>query len=169
MSFTKFCIKFLLFSPGQPDPPRNLESQEVTTDTVRLSWQPPEYDGGSPITTYVIEKKTVKGQFWGRCISTRNTFHTVTGLESNTEYQFRVVALNLYGASEPCTATGTIATKRKCLQQNTKVPSIHHVYDEMVYHSKMYDATNFVVYLANGCDLKCIFSATNIAINWLCL
>ncbi len=98
---------------GQPDPPRNLESQEVTTDTVRLSWQPPAYDGGSNITTYVIEKKSVKSQYWGRCISTRNCFHTVTGLEPGTEYQFRVSALNLYGASEPCTASKAIATKRK--------------------------------------------------------
>ena len=37
-------------------------------------------------------------------------FHNVTGLAAEKEYEFRVIAENFYGRSEPCESTGPIKT-----------------------------------------------------------
>jgi hypothetical protein len=38
------------------------------------------------------------------------TFHNITSLTSSHEYQFRVIAENFYGKSEPCEPTAVIKT-----------------------------------------------------------
>lgn len=105
---------------GHPDPPRNLEVLDVTSDTVRLSWQPPLHDGGSTITSYVVEKRDGKSEAWARCVTSRNCFHTIVGLKPEADYQFRVTAMNSYGASEPCEASAIIATKRELVKDFSK-------------------------------------------------
>ena len=37
-----------------PLKPRNLTPDEVRAEHVKLSWQPPEDDGGTPITSYLV-------------------------------------------------------------------------------------------------------------------
>ncbi|WP_411017568.1 Ig and FN3 domain-containing protein, partial [Salmonella sp. s51090] len=39
-----------------PDPPRNLEVTDISTYAVRLYWQPPFYDGGNIVTSYMVVK-----------------------------------------------------------------------------------------------------------------
>ncbi|XP_072180959.1 twitchin-like [Diadema setosum] len=117
-----------------PDPPRNLEMLEVTSDTVRLSWQPPHYDGGSTITTYMVEKREVGLTTWARCISTKNTHHTVINLRPDTQYQFRIIAFNSYGPSEPCQASAVVCTKswRKTRPQFEDYEAKRRFYDSLV-------------------------------------
>ncbi|XP_071104533.1 twitchin-like isoform X3 [Haliotis cracherodii] len=93
-----------------PDSPRFPKVENIRDDSVVLSWKPPLNDGGSFITAYVVEKRELPSNNWIRSASTRFEFHNVTGLSANKEYEFRVVAENFYGRSEPCEPTTTIKT-----------------------------------------------------------
>ena len=95
----------------RPDSPR-LPLIEVVGDTyVNLSWQTPNWDGGSAITNYVIEKRTPGMDTWIRCASTRYLLHQVTGLNPQREYEFRVFAENIYGRSDPSDVSSLVSTK----------------------------------------------------------
>jgi len=68
-----------------------------------LSWQPPTEDGGTPITGYLVERCTVPSARWMRVTRepvTEATFK-VTQLMEDTQYEFRVIALNKVGESPP--------------------------------------------------------------------
>ncbi|KIH46191.1 hypothetical protein ANCDUO_23757 [Ancylostoma duodenale] len=44
-------------APGKPGKP-SVDEQNV--DSLRLSWLAPKEDGGSPITQYIVEMRTVR-------------------------------------------------------------------------------------------------------------
>ena len=46
------------FPPGQP------QAKEQDRDHITIKWEPPENDGGAPITGYDIERKEPKGNRW---------------------------------------------------------------------------------------------------------
>ncbi len=50
-----------------PDPPRYLQVESVFHDSVFLTWKPPNNDGGSFITQYVIEKQEAGMTAWLKC------------------------------------------------------------------------------------------------------
>uniref|UniRef100_A0A0N5C6U2 non-specific serine/threonine protein kinase n=1 Tax=Strongyloides papillosus TaxID=174720 RepID=A0A0N5C6U2_STREA len=99
--------------PGIPEGP--LECDDICPETCTLSWKPPKDDGGSPITNYVVEKCHILKngeEVWTKVSSfTRNTSITVTGLEENERYKFRVFAENQYGLSKPLVSTEPIVAK----------------------------------------------------------
>ena len=69
-----------------------------------LEWSTPLDDGNAAITSYHIEAKE-KGheedwQIW-ETIDTNRTKATVNGLQKGREYQFRVIAINKAGKSDP--------------------------------------------------------------------
>ncbi|XP_052825204.1 twitchin isoform X2 [Octopus bimaculoides] len=94
----------------RPDPPRFPVVENIRDDSVVLSWKPPLNDGGSFITDYIIEKREPPHQNWVKCASTRMSFHNITGLSNEKEYEFRVIAENFYGRSDPCEETEAIRT-----------------------------------------------------------
>lgn len=51
---------------ARPSAPRELKVVEVTRDTVQLTWEAPEDDGGSPVTGYVIEKRDISRKAWAK-------------------------------------------------------------------------------------------------------
>lgn len=63
-----------------------------------ITWWPPEDDGGSSVTSYIIQRKQLGGT-WGKCGETgANEYsYKVTGLKENETYNFRVVAKNKAG------------------------------------------------------------------------
>ena len=90
-----------------PSCPRNLSVVEYNKDSVDLSWQCPETDGGSPIVQYVIEKCDVTraagagGAMWTECgITTKLSAH-VRKLQEGNSYLFRVCAENNAGRGPP--------------------------------------------------------------------
>ncbi|XP_053200690.1 twitchin-like isoform X3 [Panonychus citri] len=95
----------------RPDPPRFPTVETVGDEFITMSWKPPAWDGGSSITTYMIEKKEPTMSTWVRCANTRFTLHQVTGLNPEKEYEFRVYAENIYGRSEPSDVTSVIRTR----------------------------------------------------------
>nr|XP_006823011.1 PREDICTED: titin-like [Saccoglossus kowalevskii] len=114
-----------------PDPPRELEVMDVSKDSVRLSWLPPVYDGGSRVSSFFVEKREVGTDTWTRCITTRNTSHTILGLKEHTEYQFRTRALNLHGESESSEVSKTIKTTPRSPERPE--------FEDYEYKRKFYD------------------------------
>ena len=47
-----------------PTKPRNLMPDEVRAEHVKLSWQPPEDDGGTPITNYLVRYMDIDTGEW---------------------------------------------------------------------------------------------------------
>ena len=99
-----------------------LERQLGGVGEIDLSWTSPyPYDGGSPVTDYIVEYATCSlpcnfsdgGGSWADSGVTWTTFSdgtsdttsaTVTGLEHATRYMFRVYAVNAVGTSDPSNA-----------------------------------------------------------------
>lgn len=77
---------------------------------VALSWSAPASDGGSAITDYGIEVSSDGGASWSTFADGTSdaTTATVTGLGNDTEYTFRVAAVNAVGPGVPsATRTAT--------------------------------------------------------------
>ena len=109
----------LVGPPGQPKGP--LKVKPLTKDSVTLDWKPPTTDGGSPITSYSIEKREGTRHTWFHVATTRGsvTDYTVTGLTEGRDYAFRVYAENRYGRSQPLESDLMVAPKK--VQGNNSV------------------------------------------------
>jgi Fibronectin type III domain len=73
--------------------------------SMTIKWKAPIDDGGAPITAYHIEARIVSGgagdwQPW-EMVDSATTRVTLQKLQRGQEYQFRVIALNRAGKSEP--------------------------------------------------------------------
>ena len=90
-----------------PDAPGTPDISNVKLTSLKLSWNAPENDGGSPITDYIIEKKDKFSSRWTKVnISTiQETSFTVTGLQEGEECDFRVTAENKAGLGKPSNST----------------------------------------------------------------
>ena len=75
--------------PGQPS---EVEVIGEGPDRVKLSWLPPEKNPEA-VESYVVWKQE-KGKQWERVRETKKTKILITGLKSNTQYQFNVAATN---------------------------------------------------------------------------
>lgn len=99
--FFIFLIYFILFS-DKPDPPTGpIRFDEIDATSVLISWDPPERDGGAPVTNYVVEQRDAHRPGWvpvSESVS-RPTFK-FDRLTEGDEYVFRVSAVNRYGAGE---------------------------------------------------------------------
>ncbi|KAF8796621.1 Down syndrome cell adhesion molecule like protein [Argiope bruennichi] len=93
-----------------PDAPQNLEVHDVSSRSIRLTWDRP-FDGNSPITQYTVmwrqtdepkERHFQKDQTTGGPITTHGNERSVTvrGLKPKTRYFFRVKCLNALGESQ---------------------------------------------------------------------
>jgi hypothetical protein len=76
-----------------------------------LEWQVPNWDGGSSITNYIVEKQELPMTSWCRVGHTRFTLMPVTNLIPGNEYKFRVFAENVYGRSNPSDESAGCQTK----------------------------------------------------------
>lgn len=88
---------------GVPDAPGTPEFTDKSPSFITLTWTAPNNDGGTPVTGYILE---TKGRFmsrWTRVTRdqiTETTFK-VTNVKQDEEYQYRVIAINKKGESEP--------------------------------------------------------------------
>ena len=104
-----------LFSADKPSAPQGpLEATETTPSAITLQWKPPKDNGGLPIDHYVLEKKPKGSNKWTKCpghIGPNDTTATAKNLDEGEEYDFRVMAVNPEGESEPLVTTAPIKAK----------------------------------------------------------
>ena len=83
--------------PGSP-----LEASNISKDKVTLSWKPSSNDGGSPITSYIVESRDGFQGIYVPAGKTERQTHTVTvdKLKDGKDYYFRVCAENALGRSD---------------------------------------------------------------------
>ena len=102
-------------------PPEPITVNNVSSDTSSIThtWSAP-YDHGSPITSYRLEVKSWSTGQWISLGQTQSLTDTHSNLFANTEYEYRIMAINAYGATptaasifmhtQPNAPTGGVAT-----------------------------------------------------------
>ena len=72
---------------------------QVASRYITIEWQKPEYDGGSTLTGYNIEKRELPNGRWVKANfgNVAETHFKIDGLTENTKYEFRVFAKNAIG------------------------------------------------------------------------
>lgn len=106
----KTYINIFIAAPATPGAP---EPIDWSASHCELIWKEPASDGGSPITGYIIEKKDKYSPLWEKAVETSSASPTgsVHGLIEGNEYQFRVIAVNKGGLSEPSEPSKTFTAK----------------------------------------------------------
>lgn len=102
----QFFIFFIAFLDRPEHPASGPYVSQLTPSSLVLSWSGPSYDGGSPITEYIVEMQSFgpsESTDWSvltsKCKDT--TYQVRSGLQSQGEYRFRVRACNAVGVSDP--------------------------------------------------------------------
>uniref|UniRef100_A0A8C5DUR2 Titin n=1 Tax=Gouania willdenowi TaxID=441366 RepID=A0A8C5DUR2_GOUWI len=95
----------------KPQPPGKVSVLDVTKSTVTLTWEKPEHDGGSRISYYEVELSPKDSDAWTVCTSVKGLETVVTNLLKGEEYQFRIVAVNEKGKSDPRQLVQSVVTK----------------------------------------------------------
>ena len=92
---------FTVSLPTPPSSPQNLTGVR-DGESVVLSWDPPENDGGSSITGYRIYKGTSSGEETFLIeVSSTTTSYTDTDVSGGNTYWYYVTAVNSVGESNP--------------------------------------------------------------------
>lgn len=103
MLLTCSCKINSMFNVAPPSPPQNLGVVTVTSKSVTIEWDLPESNGGSEITTYIIEKLLTKSSQWSK-VATLDAYcfsYCIDNLKETTDLNFRVSAENAIGISGP--------------------------------------------------------------------
>lgn len=82
-------------APGKPEP------LEVGSDSLTLFWKAPDDDGNDEIIEYIIEYKETVSVKWIQITHIKDTSCRIDELKTDSEYMFRVVAVNNIGSSPP--------------------------------------------------------------------
>lgn len=92
-----------MFHLAPPSPVQNLRVTNVTSKSVTIEWDAPDSNGGTEITSYIIEKLLTKSSQWSR-VATLDSYclsYCIDNLRETAELNFRVVAENAIGVSAP--------------------------------------------------------------------
>ena len=97
--------------PSKPRGP--LKIDDVFGEGCTVEWGPPEDDGGTPITHYVIEKCGGASSQWNPCGRANGDCFKcrVIGLTPDKEYRMQVTAVNAEGMSEPLGGVDSFITE----------------------------------------------------------
>ena len=104
----------MTFVPSDPPgPPQSLELTAVFASSAEISWKEPEFDGGSPILGYHVERHLTSSTRWLKInkeiIETLN--YKDPDLIEENEYEYRVFAENKVDAGPPCEPTKPFIAK----------------------------------------------------------
>ena len=97
-----------------PAAPRKLTADDVSKSSCVLSWKAPEFDGGSPVVGYHVEyQQPAYSTRWLKVNKSplKQTTFTVKDLVEFGEYDFRVMAENAAGISQPCKMADLVIAK----------------------------------------------------------
>jgi titin len=110
LHFLNFITSDFTEVPGAPSQP---QITDIQSNCLRLSWQPPSKDGGTPILGYHVEKRSGTARRWvfvNRDLITTTTFN-FTELFEGMEYEFRVSAENKMGCGSPSEPSAPVVPK----------------------------------------------------------
>lgn len=111
-----------------PQPPGKITVVDVTRKSVSLSWEKPEHDGGSRITYYDVEMQAVDSETWSLCAQVKALETVVTNLVQDEEYNFRVIAVNDKGKSDPRHLAHPVLAKDLVIEPSVRTKlSTYHV------------------------------------------
>lgn len=93
---------------GVPDAPSIGSASLSGSNAANVSYSAPAYNGGSPITSYTAVSNP--GGYTGTVSTSSSGSIYVSGLQTSTNYNFRVYATNAYGDSSYSGFSNTITT-----------------------------------------------------------
>ena len=105
-----------------PQPPGKITVDDVTRNSVSLSWAKPEHDGGSKIIQYIVEMQAKGSEKWSECARVKTLEAVITNLTQGEEYLFRVMAVNEKGKSDPRALAVPIVAKDLVIEPDVKPP-----------------------------------------------
>ena len=99
-----------------PKKPRSLTADDISDSEVRLEWEAPADNDSPPVTGYKIEYKEADeddDEYEEASSNTGNTRteYTVDDLDEDTEYTFRVSAINSVGTGDPSSEASATPTE----------------------------------------------------------
>ncbi|XP_027876513.1 myomesin 1a (skelemin) isoform X1 [Xiphophorus couchianus] len=108
------CKEWTITIPG---PPVGLYVMEVRDTSVVVLWEPPVFDGRSPVNGYYLDIKDASaGEEGWKAVhekTNKGKFMKVTGLTAGTAYVFRVRSQNLVGVGKPSQDLGPILAQTR--------------------------------------------------------
>uniref|UniRef100_A0A9J7XR90 Neural cell adhesion molecule L1 n=1 Tax=Cyprinus carpio carpio TaxID=630221 RepID=A0A9J7XR90_CYPCA len=99
-------------SAGRPDPPQDLELSDPSARSVRLTWVPGN-ENNSPVTHFLVqfeEDRWEPGKWQNLSIFDGDLNSVNLQLSPFVNYQFRVIAINAVGQSQPSLASARYQT-----------------------------------------------------------
>ena len=109
--------------PPAPSKPRHITVTRIFTDGFEINWIPPQQPNGS--VAYELNYGTNTTVFSTVDTASDDTYYNLTGLQQNTPYYIRVVAVNYLTLSGPARTEGEwITAATLAIHVNGKIPTI---------------------------------------------
>lgn len=98
-----------------PNPPLNPKVSDWTETAITVQWSPPDSDGGSPVTAYVVEYKEKMASTWKSFVELdpKKLQAVLPDLRTGASYVCRIRARNREGDSEPSVQTAPQIAKAR--------------------------------------------------------
>ena len=103
-------LSITLPSVGAPAIPTNVTAS-AGTGSATVKWTAPSTDNGSPVTGYLITPIVGFFSLAPQEFDSTATQETITGLQSGTQYRFKVAAINARGTSQDSAASNSVKPK----------------------------------------------------------
>lgn len=108
-----------------PNSPTQLTAQDISPTEIKLEWVKPSDNNSPSVIGYKIEQKVNSGTYTILVNNTANTAtsYTATDLTTNSDYIFRVSALNSVGFSSPSNEASATPTEASAPETELIVPN----------------------------------------------
>lgn len=80
-----------------------MEFLELSGNCVHMKWKAPKDNGGRPVTQFIVERRAVGKKSWIKIgeVDSKVTKFSTNKVEEGKAYQFRILAVNSEGVSDP--------------------------------------------------------------------
>lgn len=96
--------------PSAPVGP--LHVSNITDRSADIAWNPPDSDGGTPLTGYIVQMRVIPRSTFTTVQQTADTKLTLTGLLPDSQYMVQIIATNVEGQSQPLISKEPICPKK---------------------------------------------------------